>query len=158
MDLYYQWYKEHNICVQCHEYTPAPNRVRCELCLAKDSERHKGRNIKSRKEYLKKLRAERKSKGLCIDCGKPKCQQSKCYCIDCRIKALRRNKKTDIPIEYRVEKGLCKKCGKNPIIQGKKLCQKCYDTSCNNLKEGEAGRIKYREYMKNENKLIFNNY
>lgn len=159
MDEYYKWYKDHGICVQCHQYNAAPNRVRCDVCLAQNAEAHKGQraNKEKMREYNKRMRAERKSKGLCIDCGKPICSKSKCYCIDCRLKALKRNKKTDNPVEYRVENGLCKICGKEPLIPGKKLCVKCYETVCNNLKQGENGREQYRDYMRKQNKLIFNN-
>lgn len=155
---YYNWYKENNICVQCHEYSPAPGRVRCEVCLAIDAERHKNQKKNDRRAYNKKLREERKAAGLCIDCGKPQCKASICFCIDCKIKNQRRNekKKNKRSVEFRLINGLCKKCGNEPLYKGK-LCERCYNVSMQNLKAGEEGRIAWRMEIKKQNRLIFNN-
>lgn len=162
----YLYYKKNRVCVQCGCYSAAPNRVRCEVCLIKNSESQK--NIKKReneqekeerkrkhREYLKKLRDERKKNGLCIMCGKPQCNSSIVYCIDCKIKNQRRNEKRKNGIDRSDRKnyGLCYRCG-NTCIKGKSLCENCYNVSIQNLPKDNATNENYIRW-KNQNKLIF---
>lgn len=149
------------ICPQCGTNKSAPNRVRCEKCLAKNAESaDKHRKISpgntGHKTYIKNLREKRKENGLCIWCGKPICSTSTVYCIDCKIKNQRRNDKRKSGIERseRHEYGLCYICGKR-AVDGKKLCEDCYKRSCVNLPESKDG-VNYRNW-KRRNKLIFGN-
>lgn len=156
----YAWYKKMRICPQCGTNKAAPNRVRCEECLAKNAESaDKHRKIKpiaSRKAYIKNLRKQRKENGLCIWCGKPICSTSTVFCIDCKIKNQRRNDKRKSGMERseRYEYGLCYICG-NPAVDGKSLCEECYKRSCDNLPDSKDG-VNYRNW-KQRNKLIFGN-
>lgn len=154
----YAWYKKMGICPQCGTNKAAPNRVRCEECLVKNSESvKKYRKInpaESRRAYNKNLREQRKENGLCIWCGKPICSTSTVFCIDCKIKSKRRNeqKKSGIERPERHEYGLCYICGK-PAVDGKKLCEDCYKRSCDNLPQSKEGN-NYRNW-KRGNELIF---
>lgn len=156
----YAWYKQAGICPQCGTNKAAPNRVRCEECLAKNAESaDKHRKISpasSKKEYYKSLREQRKEKGLCIWCGKPICSTSTVYCIDCKIKNQRRNehRKSGIDRSERKEYGLCYICGKR-AVEGKRLCADCYKRSCDNLPDSKDG-VNYRNW-KQGNDLIFGN-
>lgn len=158
----YQFYKSHGICVQCGNYKAAPGRVRCEVCLAQNTEssarRHREKPV-STKEYSKNLREKRKANGQCIWCGKPLSKNSKCFCPDCRIKNQRKNEKRKSGID-RTERpiyGLCYRCGKAPIIEGKKLCKDCYNSSLKSLEIGAKSEatIQRREYIHKQNNLIF---
>lgn len=156
----YAWYKQMGICSQCGTNKAAPNRVRCEECLAKNAESaDKHRKIKpiaSRKTYNRNLREQRKQNGLCIWCGKPICSTSTVFCIDCKIKNQRRNDKRKSGTERseRHEYGLCYICGKR-AVEGKRLCKECYKRSCGNLPENKGG-ANYRNW-KQRNELIFGN-
>lgn len=157
----YAWYKQMGICPQCGTNKAAPNRVRCEECLAKNAESaDKHRKIRPRdtghKIYIKNLREQRKENGLCIWCGKPICSTSTVYCTDCKIKNQRRNNKRKNGIERseRHEYGLCYICGKR-AIEGKRLCEDCYKKTCDNLPDSKVG-MNYRNWKK-RNELIFGN-
>lgn len=157
----YAWYKQIGICPQCGTNKAAPNRVRCEECLAKQAESlNKRREISPRntghKTYTKNLREQRKENGLCIWCGKPICSTSTAFCIDCNIKNQRNNdrRKSGIERSERHKYGLCYICGK-PTADGKKLCEVCYKRSCDNLPESKDS-VNYRNW-KHGNELIFEN-
>lgn len=156
----YAWYKQMGICPQCGTNKAAPNRVRCEECLAKNAEsankRRKINPAPSRKAYYKSLREKRKEDGLCIWCGKPTCSSSTVFCIDCKIKNQRRNeqRKSGIDRSERKEYGLCYICGK-PAVDGKKLCEDCNKNLCGNLPQSKGGK-NYKRW-KQQNELIFGN-
>ena len=102
----------------------------------------------------KENRERRKAQGLCIECGKPLAQDSKCYCIEhmTRARRKREEKKSGIAREERPAYGLCYRCGK-PIIAGK-LCEKCKEQSIKNLPEPskESGWYQYHKRM---NRAVF---
>lgn len=163
----YQWYKEHRICPQCGSNKAAPHRVRCWECLHKNAEstrkqREKKNNAERQQNrnrhnvYLSNLRKERKQKGLCIWCGKPRTPTSTCFCLDCKIKNQRKNDARKIGIERseRPAYGLCYICG-SAIEEGEKLCEKCLQRSINNLPDKMNTEL-YQKH-KNENRAIFNN-
>lgn len=161
----YLAYKEHGICPQCGIHRAAPSRVRCEECLIKNAESSRkareSKVTKSQKEYHKRLREERKAKGLCVWCGKPLLKNSKCFCIDCRIKNQRKNdrKKSGIDRSERPLYGICYRCGKNPIVPGKKLCEACTKQCIKNLEYANHSEktMQRREYIRSQNNAIFNN-
>lgn len=149
------------ICPQCGTNKAAPNRVRCEECLAKNAEsadKHRKTSPIStgRKTYIRNLREQRKENSLCIWCGKPICSASTVFCIECKIKNQRRNDKRKSGIERseRHEYGLCYICGEHSI-RGKKLCNKCYKKVCSNLPDGKENANYIR--WKQGNDLIFGN-
>lgn len=154
------------ICVQCGRHSAAPNRIRCELCLLQnsesrakrislESEQEKSERQAKQREYLKRLREERKINGLCIMCGKPQCSTSTVYCIDCKIKNQRNNEKRKSGIDRSDRKnyGLCYRCGKISI-NGKSLCETCRDVSIQNLPKDNTNNINYIRWS-SYNKLIF---
>lgn len=156
----YQWYKEKGICVQCGSYKAAPNRVRCEYCLAKSAESSAKKREKQGTEERKKdnenhriAREKRKLKGICICCGKPQSVSSKCFCIDCRIKNQRRNdrRKNGISRFERKNYNLCYICGKTLDRNGK-LCSTCSKKATSNLP-----KTIHNTYWKNDNNIIFKN-
>lgn len=164
--LNYLHYKEKGICVQCGQWDASPGKVRCEVCLLqnsesqakkmkKESEQEKKERQRKHREYLKKLRSDRKANGLCIMCGKPQCEKSTVYCLEHYIKNQRNNekRKTGVPRSERMNYGLCYRCGKESM-SGKKLCKSCYETSCSNLPQDLQGTEKYARW-KQQNKLIF---
>lgn len=156
----YAWYKRMGICPQCGANKAAPNRVRCEECLAKNAEsadkHRKISPVTSRKTYMKNLREQRKENGLCIWCGKTICSSSTVFCIDCKIKNQRKNDKRKSGIERseRYEYGLCYICG-NPAVDGKKLCDDCYKKIRDNLPQSKSSKNYWNWKQKNE--LIFGN-
>lgn len=160
----YAWYKQMGICPQCGTNKAAPNRVRCEECLAKNAENSKKQLEKKTRAlvyeknrlYKKKLTEQRKENGLCIWCRKPICSTSTVFCIDCKIKNQRRNDKRKSGIERseRNEYVLCYICGKR-AMDGKKLCEDCNKKACSNLPDNK-GSVNYRNW-KQGNELIFGN-
>ena len=84
---------------------------------------------KKRLAYNKRKRELCVAFGLCRDCLKRDAVKGK-FCLECYLKAQRRNKKKregDVIRSERVEYGLCYFCGK-PVIEGKKTCPDCYDS------------------------------
>jgi len=65
-------------------------------------------------------RAERKSAGLCVECGKPSDGHS--YCAECRRK---RNERNRIKREDCAEIGLCVRCQRAEARPGKRMCLQC---------------------------------
>lgn len=162
----YEWYKSIGICVQCRKEKAAPHHVRCEVCLeqnlsTQESRRRVGTYRRAdRRSYNKTLRERRKAAGLCIDCGRPICSSSKCYCVECRIKNQKRNerRKEGLNRSERKQYGLCYICGKE-ALPGKAVCKEHYDTLVRNLEiAGNSDKtIERRNQIRKQNRLIFNN-
>ena len=77
----YHYYKDHGICVDCHQYEAAKGKTRCLNCLSIRAEQRRERESKLTEEELaeknrikreksQKLRDYRKANGLCDVCGK----------------------------------------------------------------------------------------
>lgn len=130
----YHYYKDHGICVDCHQEEAAKGRTRCLHCLSIRAEQRRKRESKLTEEELaeknrikreksQKLRDYRKANGLCDVCGKPVYKNySKCYehyIYYKRYEKKRREKKN----KGYAELGLCKICGQ-PTVEGKKFCAK----------------------------------
>ena len=115
--------------------------------------REKMQNV-SQADRARKLREDRKEKGLCIWCGKPRSSYSRVFCADCRVKNQRKNdaRKSGIARAERPAYGMCYRCGK-PILPGNKLCPKCRMQSIDNLPE-EKHVIKT---WKRDNNRVFAN-
>jgi len=58
---------------------------------------------------MRKMREERKLKGLCISCGAERVEEGSLNCSSCKAK---RNKHERELRKYRKDKSLCTKCGK----------------------------------------------
>lgn len=165
----YLYYKKHGICPQCGKNKSAPNRVRCEECLAKNAESRKRRfdnstqeqkekEKKSHRMYLKSRRERMKKEGLCVWCGKPVTRNS-VFCIDCKIKNQKNNEKRKCSID-RAERplyGMCYRCGKKELVSGKKLCQKCLEASMKSLEFAKTSTrtAERMAYIRQQNNAIF---
>lgn len=148
----YQWAKEHGLCVRCMKETPAPGKMCCEVCAAKNAERQVKYNHSVTEEQKAKYaarrrteRKERKEKGLCVECGK------KAYgnytCLECMVKRRKRRAKrlSHESVDERVSRnerpvyGMCYMCGE-PVIPGKRLCREHYEKVCENMKKARESR------------------
>ena len=81
------YYREKGICNVCGSMWVEPGYTRCKNCIMKAKARQKRLDPdgEKHKAYVKRLRAERKAKGLCVECGKrpPKAGRVRCQtCID----------------------------------------------------------------------------
>jgi hypothetical protein len=85
-------------------------------------------------ERQRKIRKERREKGLCSECGINPRKQKANRCKSCTKQTSDNNRKRK---EQWLKKGLCGKCGKNKLIKGCKWCDQC--------------RQKNRNWYKNSN-------
>ena len=93
--------KESGLCQKCNSETIA-GKVFCENCCQEQKTRY----------------ADRKSKGLCRDCGKAKSVENRTRCQRCLDRDVEHKKKLE-------NSGLCKQgCGNIPV-EGKKFCEIC---------------------------------
>lgn len=135
----YAFFKSMGICPHCKKNKAAPNRVRCEECLARNAEsaarQHEKNRQKTVRDYARERRERVKADGKCIWCGSPLSQYSKCFCPSCRVKNQRNNeaRKNGVARSERYSYGICYRCGKHELVPGKKLCQTCYEQSIDNL-------------------------
>ena len=153
----YHYYKEHGICVECHQEEAAKGKTRCLYCLSKRAEQRRERESKLTKEELaeknctrrekgKALRDYRKANGLCDICGKPVYKNySKCYehyIYYKRYEKKRREKKN----KGYAELGLCRICGE-PTVGGKKFCAEHLEQYREIMNRTQAKRM---EKLRNE--------
>lgn len=130
--------KEHNICTMCGHEIVYDGFATCEMCrdkqkeysakfYSKETEEEKlARNIKQA-EYIKNKRQERKTKGVCVECGKKLCANSTIHCLEHYIANKKAYKKIEIPREQRVDYGLCYTCGNEIEDKHYKLCNGCLE-------------------------------
>lgn len=140
MSELYAWYKEHGRCPKCGG-DPVRGKALCINCLDREAEKarerrkkwteekRKMRNEQMRK-YIKRVREERKAKGICIECGKrPSEETQRCALCRYKINKAKREKhlaKGGMTYDERTEQGRCYFCGA-PAIEGRKTCAKCYE-------------------------------
>lgn len=144
---YYDWYKEHGICVNCHKMNAIRGQTLCPDCRdrrnAQAAERYKQRKdelIPHRREYSKKRYEALKAAGLCVRCGKRQPESGKFSCTRCirkqsQYKQNAFQRKGGTPRWLAMDLGLCAVCCKHPKMNDKKVCQSCYDTICKCAKE-----------------------
>lgn len=134
----YWFYVEHGICPRCKKQKALPNRRYCGDCLHKLSEEQIQRyhrmtenNLRQINKRLRIRYQERKSKGICVTCGKKRAITSEVRCLECKEKARKLNE------DYRRRKGAvprisygdgfhCVICGAE--VENKNLCDKCRST------------------------------
>ena len=152
----YQWYKEHGICVQCHQENARKGRVLCGMCAASQTEAkliryHAGtrkepteEQRRRKAETAKKLHEKRSAQGLCFKCGKHPAihpgQPSRCrFCLEKeREKSKKyRSKKGAIPAELRGKGLYCYHCCK-PVCHGESTCPACREKKSREMKEWHA--------------------
>ena len=124
--------KKHHYCVTCgaqDAYTLI-GRIQCFECSKKTNESHRNSYSKNNSnEKKKKLRTERKSQGLCIECGE-KAADGRIRChkhlMSARISQERhRERKGIIPKSLKIQLGYCANC--LDFATHGKLCEKCYE-------------------------------
>ena len=139
---FYEWYKEHHVCVGCRKEQAAPGRIRCFDCLEKErarqakiranrSDEEHARILEKTREAQHRLIQERRENGLCVKCGK-KVMQGKRLCLECSIRERRANRKAwkkrqaaKAYVKTDFSPGTCSLCNK-PALPGKKLCEYHY--------------------------------
>lgn len=101
----------------------------------------------------KKSWAERRTKGLCGNCGKTQAVAGRSLCERCKeavnysqkkyrmIHAVEISKRKSERYETLKEAGLCVRCGKIPPLPGKNRCESCIEYE-------RKQNIKYREKLK----------
>lgn len=80
--------------------------------------------------------AERKSKGICVCCGKQKAEQGKIKCLTCKENQREYQKKSR---ELFDSLGICVRCGKEKQAIGFKMCPECIE------KSNEINRKSYKK-------------
>lgn len=127
----YRWYVDNHICPVCKKRRAAPGVVHCEECLERFAERRKPSTpIQRERDRIRhrKLVEERKAACVCTRCGKHKPLPGKVMCLECTLKARRKNtkqrrKRGVLPRES--DGRTCYFCGA-PVVPGKKVCAKHY--------------------------------
>lgn len=136
----YDWYKEHGRCPKCGG-DPVRGKALCINCLDREAEKarerrkkwteekRKMRNEQMRK-YIKRVREERKAKGICIECGKrPAGNTQRCKLCQYKINKRKREKHRDnggVTYEERIDPQKCYFCG-YPVVKGKRVCKRCLE-------------------------------
>lgn len=91
---------------------------------------------------------------LCIDCGKPTIQHTRCP--SCKLAETLRNKQRTQRLS---DAGLCLGCGKNPSIVGYACCGKCKEKARENYKiNSEKIKAKVSSYNYDIKRIVFNHY
>lgn len=125
----YAWYKEHYICTHCRKERAVEGKTLCLACLLENRNyKKKNVDIEERKKRDKQKYEERKTQGMCVNCGK-RPQQHGQICNKCYSTILRRKQKTksNITRSERVSFGICYICGKEKVMKDKGVCPKCYE-------------------------------
>lgn len=130
-----RYYKRIGRCPYCLKEKIYGDEKSCPECRAKNAEYSKKRDRvhynKVHAEWSKKVYEERKSKGLCVRCGKNRAKEGQCRCEACIAKD---SKSRSIRTWHlsRYERGLCRFCN-NPLEPGYKVCkyhhQQCIEKS-----------------------------
>lgn len=141
----YLFKKGLGLCAKCGREPARKGRTLCLECSEKanyNSKRYReGVNRKKvldeKSQYGKRIRLERKAKGLCTGCGKQKPATGYVMCETCRKKKRITNRrswaksgKAKHPGIERTEwykYGFCYSCGEEPPMEGFKICKRCYD-------------------------------
>ncbi len=142
----YEWLKNKGICVCCGRDNACIGSVYCPECGEKNAEKvreyyrtNRDERNNYNKEYNKRIRAERKAKGLCVKCGR-KAIDGQTLCLECRTKERKWKKakrNNDVERSMRPELGLCYICGK-PLNKWDKLCDDCHEKASERAKKLQA--------------------
>lgn len=126
--------KEMGICVACGKERAYDGETLCLSCKMhqreteskkpKTEEQKQKQSIEDKEKYY-----NRKSLGVCVNCGKrPK--QHGLLCERCYSTILRRKSRiqNDITRSERPNYNRCYICGKEGLMEGKRVCEECYQT------------------------------
>ena len=154
-----QAYKAAGVCVKCRRESVAIGHTMCPDCLYKAAEYsreyyHRKFASQSTKwnEGKKRIREERKSKGLCPRCGK-KSVKGFVYCPECRKRNAAGKRKTLVVKGYR-EEGLCIMCGEL-VVPGKSYCAEHYAKYCALAANARNYMSKTKHPWQADNKMIY---
>ncbi len=121
------WYRQHGICIMCRSNDAMIGKTLCPECDEKNLERCKKyaealppEKKKLQKERVRKWRAARVEKGLCVVCGKPNHDKRFKLCPRCR--AYHRQLKQGDAKNY-AQIGKCRRCG-GDLVEGYAFCEK----------------------------------
>lgn len=103
-----------------------------------------------RSEYVKQWKERRKSKGLCVACGKPIDRDGVC-CTKCREKI---NKVTRERRNWYLEHKICPRCGKNDLMGDETICPECRAKGTNVTLRNRK-KDKYNEYHREWSKSAY---
>ena len=156
MNDYYDYYKSHGICVTCGQEKAKKGRVRCWRCLINQREHEveyrerKGLDereklLAERREKSAVLRAERKEKGLCPNCGREKKNKNYSWCEKCRAsgkKSAENKRRSDgiLPNWLRGDGCFCAVCLKPVESEGSKLCNRCAENISISISKARAAQ------------------
>ena len=158
----YYWRKEHQICVKCGREDAEPHKTFCAKCAEKN--RHAGKRYwadlpeEARKKAIQRTSERKRSlkaQGLCMRCGR-KAAKGKVYCIECLLKARRRNREQyDAKrVKTNFKEGLCCRCNE-PIVPGKKLCAKHLKIAQRCIEIARRARSLGKHLWRKDNNWIF---
>lgn len=158
---------EHHLCTRCFKERTYGDERMCLLCKAKAYEcRQKRKELMSEEEYkefklkyrdkkveqTKKVKLERKEKGLCVECGKRKAMNNRARCGICLAKDRERHNLKNAELkdstknrQYRLENHLCYTCGTHLDKNNKStVCDKCHKIFSDGAKKsGAIVKMKY---------------
>lgn len=152
----YHYYKDHGICVDCHQYEAAKGKTRCLNCLSIMAEQRRKRESKLtaeeiaeknriKREKSQKLRDYRKANGLCTVCGKPVYKNySKCYEHYIYYLRYERKRRQEKKNKGYAELGLCRICGKS-AVEGKKFCKEHLEQYREKMRRAQAIRMEKKK-------------
>lgn len=120
---------EHIRCAACKQDKPSSqfhkNKARkngfageCRRCKALYRKAYHVRNVDKEREYCREQRRIRKSKGLCVMCGKEPAGNRRTHCHNCRAYKGERAEKL-------WQSGFCSRCGVRPAAENRKQCERC---------------------------------
>ena len=119
----YKWYQSHGICGKCGQRSLVPGMKHCEECLYMFRMRY---DPQKQAERVAKLKAERKEKGLCTQCGRP-ARPMRTTCIQCaeRAKSCDHRRYLTQYVHVVKAKDICfaHNC-QEKVVDGKRFCPK----------------------------------
>lgn len=153
----YYWYKEHGICTECRKRKAFNGHVLCEYCMEKRSmydfrKNNTEEGLAKARKRMKDFTDRRKQLGLCVSCGRPATNGTKCAYHAAKQNEWKRRKRirgnSDSPgnkFSQRINAGLCMYCGE-PQVTGYSLCEY-------HLEKSREERKRYYEKRKSQVEL-----
>lgn len=157
----YNTRKQLKRCVHCGKTDAFTlnGRIRCAECTEKHQKNSREKYYNGGKEKdskrHKELYEERKSKHICVQCGKYLSNNYKyILCEICRAKKRKSNEKSRrkkgvLPSDMRGNGVYCYICCKPVETLGKKLCNSCYEKVIKNLEKAQEHMPKENYFRKN---------
>ena len=152
METYY-WYKEHKICVTCHQQEAFGKYTRCRDCLYKHNEYFHKLSKEDRLKITQRnaeLLKQRLANGLCARCNQPICNTSKRFCekhlVEHRLQSRKYSRKHKV---YKTVEEL-------EAIQAEKMEKmKAGFIEYQKTERAKINNAKYSELCKKKNKRTF---